>query len=160
MKFLQLKTRFFLVFCLFLGIGLLVVLIFPWTQSPDNIVNMEVLIVDSSMKKEPVYSRAPFEEYEKVFIEKDIFQSSVNFGKNELSEDRKGDGRPESFLVKEYKVVGIIIDKNPGAVLENIATKEAVFLSEGEKISEAVVTKILPGKVELMLDGDIVTMTP
>ncbi len=50
-------------------------------------------------------------------------------------------------LDAEYQVIGIVVDAQSVAVLQNRATKEIFFLSEGDALDGFILEKILLGKV-------------
>jgi len=56
-------------------------------------------------------------------------------------------------LLGDFKLVGIILDSEPQAILENRKKKETVFLSVGESIGKSVVEEIHKGSV-IFLDGE------
>lgn len=109
------------------------------------------------------FKRSSFEEYEKIFSDREVFKTMIRFSPN--NEVKTGGGGQssadvENVLAKKYKVIGIMIDQNSKAVFEDVNTRETIFLSSGEALDGAIIKEILPGKVILAIGGDVITMTP
>lgn len=162
MKLLQIAFLTFVILSIILIAGLLGVLIFPDENAgiymPD-IKGPGLADISHSANSEFV-DEAAFEEYEKVFSVRDIFQSTVDFANNPAAEQNSGGSSAQGFLTEHYKIVGIIIDQKPQVIFENIVTKDTAFFGVGDKIENAVVKEILPGKVVLVIGNDSVIMSP
>lgn len=63
-------------------------------------------------------------------------------------------------LIQNYKIVGIVIDREVKGIIENIKQQETIFVSIGDKIGEAVIVKILPDKIICELDGQELEILP
>ena len=59
-----------------------------------------------------------------------------------------------SNLDKELKLVGIVLDDDSKAVVEDLKTKQTLFLSEGEQINGIFVEKISEDKVIFLHNGE------
>ena len=62
-------------------------------------------------------------------------------------------------LSKTLRLVGIVLDAQPKAIIERIAQKETVFLSKGETVEGAVLEDILEDKVILSYQDEKVELT-
>ena len=62
-------------------------------------------------------------------------------------------------LVKNLSLVGIVVDRDPMAIIEDQQSKETLFLHLGGQINEAIVEKIEKGKVILNFHGQRVELT-
>lgn len=63
-------------------------------------------------------------------------------------------------LIQNYKIVGIVIDREVKGIIENIKQQETIFVSIGDKIGEAIIVKILPDKIICELDGHELEILP
>ena len=54
---------------------------------------------------------------------------------------------------KKLKLVGVVLDKNSEAIVENPAKKETLFFHEGDEFEGAVVEQILEGKIIFLYEG-------
>lgn len=97
---------------------------------------------EHKMHKEIVLARDIFEP----------FQETTDFLKEEESvvEDNE---EPEQYFLDRYRVVAIIVDGQPQAVLRKTETGEIVFLSAGEVMAGAVVKQIEPGSIRFFYCG-------
>jgi|GEM_PF-3604669 len=102
-----------------------------------------------------------FDVYEQVFAQRDVFQVfrgfSASNGDKTLRDESSVSG---GGLEERVKIVAILVDQNPRAVIWDLVSKETVFLSVGDRFSGAVVTEILPGKVVFNRNGQAVTLSP
>jgi len=89
--------------------------------------------------------RKSFSDYKAVIKQRDIFQASWNI-------IRKVKAFPE--LSSKIKLVGIILDENPVAIVEDLTEKETIVMSKGDKIYGALLNEILDGKVIFIYNGE------
>jgi len=88
----------------------------------------------------------PFEEYETVFGERDIFQMPAKDGGG-LVPSLSGGAEEAGPFDQQYLVVGILVDEDPRAVVQDKQTHETFFLSVGGSLNDATVEQILPHTV-------------
>lgn len=98
----------------------------------------------------------PFESYQRAMEGRDIFQAPWE----KPVEDLPAAGGSASELSKQLKLVGILLDKDPKAILEDLATQQTFFLSPGERIGNAVVEEIREDKVILGFGKERVELVP
>ena len=89
-----------------------------------------------------------YEYYNKQFAKRDIFSAPAIEGGAE------GSSVVAQQTVKDFKLVGIILDKQPQAILENSVTKETYFLNEGDKLDRIQIKEILESKVVIIYAGE------
>jgi len=65
-----------------------------------------------------------------------------------------------SDLTRELRLVGIVLDGDPKAAVEDLKEKETVFMSEGERIRDALLEKIEEGRVIFVTDNERVELVP
>ncbi len=61
-------------------------------------------------------------------------------------------------LNQTLKLVGIVLDNNPEAIVEDIASKQTLFLRVGDRYKEAVVEDIREGQVIFNYNGQQVVL--
>ena len=83
------------------------------------------------------------EKYQEIIKGRDIFLAPW--------EVKKGDGSlpigAKSALTEQYKLIGIMLDKSPTAIIEDVTTHQTTILLKGEKIGEATLLDIQENKV-------------
>ena len=67
-------------------------------------------------------------------------------------------GMPAAWI-KRLKLVGVVLDQEPQAIVENRRTRQTLFLRRGDRVEGAVVKEILEGKVILTYAGQSVELT-
>lgn len=67
---------------------------------------------------------------------------------------------PVYDLSKDFKLVGIVLDKKPQAIIEDLESKQTYFLHVGDSIRNAVVKEIHEGKVVFSYNGQTVELVP
>lgn len=103
-----------------------------------------------------VKSTKSFSSYEQVIGQRDIFQSPWEkpkvqnaFISSTLSE-----------LKKKIKLVGIVVDEESIAIIEDVKSRETSFLTVGESISGAQIEEITEEKVVFILNDERVEFKP
>ncbi len=98
----------------------------------------------------------PFESYKQAMAERDVFQAPWE----KPAEVASVPGVSASELTKQLKLVGILLDKDPKAIVEDLGTQQTFFVSPGERIGNAVVAEIRPDKVILTFGQEKVELVP
>ena len=112
----------------------------------------------------------PFSYYAERFGGKDIFQitpvkipgqEAVAASTDNPSETHvpQNQHNPLEFI-KNLKLVGIVMDGNSTAIVENSETQETAFLHEGNSFKEASVKEIQKGKIVFDYFGQGVELVP
>ena len=123
----------------------------------EEVVSKEKLKAGEKLLNKTIIKEAkPFEFYKQKINNRDIFllpwetPLDTNVSKatsaNELS--------------KQLRVVGIVLDDNPKAIIEDQATKQTLFISKGEKINDAVLEEVKEGQVIFNYNGEKIILTP
>lgn len=98
----------------------------------------------------------PFEVYKDTISQRDVFLAP--WEKGEIPTGGAGESAQE--FKRQYKLVGIVMDQQPKAILEDSKTQISLFVIRGEKIGEGVVEEIQEGKVVVLLGGEKIEFTP
>lgn len=98
----------------------------------------------------------PFDVYKPAMEGRDIFQAPWEKPAQEVSAPNAS----AAELAKQLKLVGILLDKDPKAIVEDQGTKQTFFVSPGEQIGNAVVGEIRPDKVILIFGQEKVELVP
>ena len=85
--------------------------------------------------------------------QRDIFQAPWE------NPQEKGAAPQQDDLQKKLKLVGIVLDEAPQAVVEDQETHETYFLFVGDEIGQARVEEIQEEKVILLLNEEKVELT-
>jgi len=91
-----------------------------------------------------------FDVYQEAIEERDVFQLPWEKPVDSVSEG-PGDFAPD--FTNRLKLVGIMLDKDPKAIIEDKKINQTLFLSVGDKINGAAVLEIQENKVILDFDG-------
>lgn len=110
----------------------------------------------------PAEEDEPFDGYEQVFAKRDAFALLSKFSFDPSGDGGGVPGGMQQFidLAEKYQVVGILVDQQPQAILQDKTTKDTVFLSVGDKLDGAVIDQIVEGKIILLLNGQAVELVP
>ncbi len=106
----------------------------------------------------------PFSYYEAGFNSKDIFQG-IRRDKSSHKPQRPKvkpivvDTTVEDFK-RNYKVMGVLLDESPQALIKDVRSKETLFLSIGEKIEKAVLKDIFESKIILEYNDQLIELVP
>lgn len=98
----------------------------------------------------------PFDSYKPAMEGRDIFQAPWEKPAQEVSVPNAS----VAELTKQLKLVGILLDEDPKAIVEDLGTKQTFFVSPGEQIGNAVVGEIRPDKVILIFGQEKVELVP
>lgn len=110
---------------------------------------------DASMVKSLVLSENSVDfskKYKKALSRKDIFTALPE--KKRAKRKKKEKGVTIDDILKNLKLLGILWDDKPTAIIQSRKSKGTRYLSEGENIDGAVVEKIEQGRVILNYDGE------
>lgn len=106
----------------------------------------------------------PFSAYAEIFQERDIFGGVSMKGRPQVTAG-PSETVPSAVDVAQefkqnFKLVGIVLDQDPKAVIEDLKNQQTLFLSRGEKIGEGELTDIQAGKIVLQIRGQTIELTP
>ena len=150
----------------FVALGLLAFIGIRFFSAPDASVPLaEIKVTPADEENFRLASEAdpkPFAEYAAVFEARDIFESP--FEKEAITpveEPRPVETvAPVKDLTNDFLLVGIVIDDDPRAIIEDIQNQETLFLSVGEHLGEAVIKEIHEGRVVLDYQGNEIELFP
>lgn len=97
----------------------------------------------------------PYEYYQGFITQRDIFMSPW-----EKPNDPTASNVTASEFSNQYKLVGIVLDDNPQAILEETATGQSVFVHKGDTVGNARVEEIHEGKVILLYNNEKIELVP
>lgn len=98
----------------------------------------------------------PFEDYQQRLQTRDLFQAP-------WEKSAPGAGERESSAAqinRQLKLVGILLDQNPQAIIEDAESRQTFFVSAGERVGEARVEEIRADRVILIFHEERVELTP
>lgn len=104
----------------------------------------------------PVLEVRPFESYKQTMAGRDVFQAPWEKPVQAVP----ASGVSAAELSKQLKLVGILMDKDPKAIVEDLGTQQTFFVSPGERIGNAVVEEIREDKVILIFGQEKVELVP
>lgn len=99
--------------------------------------------------------KGPFSYFEGTISRRNIFQAPWEKNKEEVS--TQIEEVPE--IRRNIKLVGIVLDDNPTAIIEDIKKGTTMFMLIGDTIYEAVLEEIQEGKVIFLQNGDRIEIT-
>jgi len=104
---------------------------------------------EEKQKKTKIQISEPkdYEYYSKQFAKRDIFDAPVI----EKQPTASGD---VTQAISNFKLVGIVLDDQPQAIIEDSATKETHFLNKGDKLDRIQIKEILESKVIVIYSGE------
>ena len=106
----------------------------------------------------------PFSVYAQTLSERDIFASP--FQKPLVDTPAAASSEPAPAptptfdLSQNYKLVGIILDNDPQAVIEDIRNQRTLFLSKGDQLEGGVLDEISDGRVVFLFNNQRIEMAP
>ena len=163
-KSLKIFTRL----CLILSAGLLIyILVNIFTDSPDR--SFKASLDEKEMTTKELLTESfilprviEFSEYTEIIKARDIFNPPYDkeVAPPPSQEISKPEQVPVPDLTQQYKLVGILVDNKPVAIIEDLRSKETLFLSQGEHFGEAVLEEIKEGKVVISFQNQRLELTP
>ena len=88
-------------------------------------------------------NREPISYYEGVISKRNIFQAPWDKEKKEVVKKAE----EVVSLARMIKLIGVLLDDNPTAIIENIKERKTLFMSIGDQINGAVLDEIHEGKI-------------
>jgi len=99
----------------------------------------------------------PFNYYKKRIEERDIFE--LPWEKIKSSKIERFDSKiPE--LGRHIKVIGIVLDQDPKVIIENLKTRETLFLSKGERYGDMILQEIYEDKAVFLYNNEQIELAP
>ena len=105
----------------------------------------------------------PFDVYAETLNRRDIFASPFQRAVVESQPGALIEAAPASAafdLSQNYKVVGIMVDKDPKVVVEDIRNQRTLFLSSGDELEGGKLQEIRDGKAIFLFNGQQVELMP
>lgn len=160
-RFLTLATRLLLVAGLGMGVyvAYLFILVKPQHPQLTGIKGELTKGEEISVHIAPPAVKA-FAEYEEVLRKRDIFNLPGSKPADGAAAPAAGPAAvPTVDLQSSYRLVGILLDHDPRAVVEDLKSQETLFLSRGQQLGEITVEDIQQGKVILTYNGQRYELT-
>ncbi|MEW5895344.1 MAG: hypothetical protein AB1650_06280 [Candidatus Omnitrophota bacterium] len=101
-----------------------------------------------------VVQETSFDDYADIFNGREIFQSVLKDSSVIQTAPVKSADYDNGFMAGEYKIVGILINQEPQAVVEKRKDRSSFFLSVGDEVDGAIVEEIHPGRVVFSSRGN------
>lgn len=109
------------------------------------------------IKESPLPAPTTFDYYAERLNKRDIFKPAP--GQDQAGQGTTGKSNLEE-LASNLRLAGIILDKQPQAIIEDTKLKKTYFLNKGDYIGEIKVEDILEGKVILSYGQDKLELVP
>ena len=119
------------------------------TEGPDN--------------KAQVPQPPPFEEYASVIAKRDLFELPAEESPPVVQQPVVVQPIQEVVkrdLSQELRLVGIVLDGQPQAVIEDLRNKETLFLRKGETHGDIILEDVQAGKVTIRYRQELIELTP
>ena len=123
-----------------------------------NVENREFPIEEAEIIKEPAlaYQAKPYSYYSQKINRRDLFDSfSLSDGAIDISLNPSLGSK-----FNNLSLVGIVLDEEPQAIIENKTDKKSYFLRKGDFIGDIKIEEILDGKVIVSYAGEEFEMVP
>lgn len=117
---------------------------------PEGEVSQEATVPSG-----PASTAKPFDAYGAQLSARDIFQAP--WEKPATGTLGREDGSASS--VPQLRLVGILLDADPKAIIEDSSTKQTFFAAPGDRVGQAVLQEIQEDRVILMLNNQRVELT-
>ena len=121
-------------------------------KDPDEVLAAEA--AKEMVKDKKASQASSIDDYQKIVEAKTIFALPGRTEKPIAMESLAAQD-----VLKGFRLVGIITEKPPQAIIEDIQNKQTLFLKEGEMIGRMQVQQILSDRVMLVYDGQSVTLS-
>jgi hypothetical protein len=116
---------------------------------------------EEAVVKEEVPSAKPFSEYTSILNQRDIFASPFQLASGpQTTMSALVAAAPSVDLAQNYKVVGIMMDDYPEAVIEDIRNQQTLFLSKGDPLEGGTLEDIQEGKVIVSFNNQRLELVP
>lgn len=103
-----------------------------------------------------MFKPKPFEMYAKGFAARDLFQSL----REKLETDTQAIQKALPALHKRIKLIGILLDGDSKAIVENLEERQTHFLSKGESIGTVFLEDIREDRVVFTYNNERIEMSP
>ncbi len=154
-------NKFFMAVCVllagYIGYEFLIVKNTVLTEAPES----KTTVSDSAAKEmilqpESLLQAKPYTYYTAPIEERDIFETPFSPTKK-VAETQVVSNIPE--LTKNLRLVGIVLDGNSQAIIEDVEAKQTFFLHQGEGIRGSVIDEIQESRVILLYQDQRVELT-
>ena len=155
--FLILTNRLLIIVCLGIFAYLLTKYFFVEKKPmPTTLSSIEKTKEDNVSPKVIKPDVKPLAIYQQTVSARDIFE--LPWEKETVTES--ADPSTSQDLSQQIKVVGIMLDRDPKAIIEEISSAQTFFMSKGEHVGNAVVEDIQEDKVIFIYNNKKVELAP
>lgn len=164
--FLKTMTLMFMTICLGLTVYIVsqIVLVKPAADDLAGLEQARPEIEDETSGPEEILPQPKlFTDYAQTFSQRDLFMSALQRAQAGTVTAPAPDAPPAPpvlDLAQNFKLVGIILDNDPKAVVEDVRNQRTLFLSHGDQLEGAVLKEIRDGKVIFMLNDQRLELVP
>lgn len=163
LRFIALVTRLLLITALGLGGYIVVSLTIKSPSAAKAGVRLQGGDLVGLDNKAQIPQPPPFDEYANVITKRDLFELPVEESSPAI-EPQAVQPAPvqvvQRDLSQELRLVGIVLDDQPQAVIEDIRNKETIFLRKGEQHGDIILEDVQAGKVTIRYHQELVELTP
>lgn len=160
-KIFQVGSRILMAFCLVLAVYIVMNLVF-YAKDKKPLVTEIILENDENFSGQEAFTpqMKGFNEYDEL-SKKNVFalEGKTGPGADPAAPEEAVTSVVDDFT-QSYKLVGIILDQYPQAVIEDAKNDRTLFLSKGEEIGGAILEKIEEGRVIFLRNGQRVELIP
>ena len=129
-------------------------------QSPIELKAVETEESEVAFNRIVFPERQDFTMYADAMKKRDIFDSPYGKKRPSRTEKISTEGVFESSdLGSKYKLVGVVLDKDPLAIVKSFESKETLFLSVGDEMGNAVLEEIKENQVIFRYNNKRVSLT-
>jgi len=121
-----------------------------------QILGSKVDLESKGLNADILANKEPFSYYERTISQRDIFQAPWEKEKEKIL------GQVEAVLdiSRKTKLVGVLLDDDPTAIIEDTDKHKTLFMSIGDKIDGAILEEINEGKVIFLQNNNRIEITP
>lgn len=140
------------------AICILIFILLKYTRGKTPVTEQtaapEPVAEDSIAETTPTFEIPSFDSYKQTMESRDIFQAPWE----KPIETMPSSTASTSAVAGQLKLVGIVLDQDPKAIVEDLATQQTFFVSPGGKIGNATVAEIREDKVILIFGQERVEL--
>ena len=123
--------------------------VLPKEQTDSGVVSARKARVEKTEPDVLMTEIRPFEEIQAVLDQRNLFKSPW-----EKTDEPEAQQEETTSSLSDLKLIGLVLDSDPRAIIEDKRSGEVKFMSVGEEISGAVLTEIFDTKAVFSLNDE------
>jgi len=156
--FLKIATRSLLFIAMISLFYMLFFLFVKQNDRPDFFIPTDLQNVGQLSSSDLFFPEAgAFDDYARVMESRDLFEAIYG---REFTFGKKTTPVSDLDFEKNFRLVGILLDGDPRAIVEDLKNKQTLFLSEGQEVGDAVLESIEKGKVIFISGEKVIELVP